>query len=347
MHFSKIISALKEGGAGLQEHQLGENPEIHSGASLEKAESNQICFLEEANALINQLDSCKAAAVLIQDKKEITTKLDNLGIPWAICKDPRLAFAETLELLNPPQKPIGGIHSTAVIGEKVVLGKNIFIGPNVCIGNECEVGDGTVIHPGVVIYEKVKIGKGSELHANCVIHPRSKIGSGCVIHSNAVIGSEGFGFVPTERGWRKMPQTGIVTIEDHVEIGCGTTVDRPAVGETRIGMGTKVDNLVQIGHGVITGKSCAMASQVGIAGGAQLGNGVILAGQVGVGNRVKVGDKVIASSKCGIHADIEPGQVVSGFPAIPNRQWLRCAANFKKLPDIAKAVKEISNEYSH
>ena len=138
-----------------------------------------------------------------------------------------------------------------------------------------------------------------------------------------------------------MPQTGITVLENSVEIGSSSTVDRPAVGETRIKEGVKIDNLVQIGHGVTIGKNCAMASQVGIAGGAQIGNGVILAGQVGVGNRVNVGDGVIASSKTGIHTDIAENEVISGFPAMPNRLWLKCSANFKKLPEIAKAIRSI------
>ena len=167
-----------------------------------------------------------------------------------------------------------------------------------------------------------------------------------MINSNAVIGSEGFGFVPTAAGWRKMPQTGQVVLEDGVEMGCGSTVDRPSVGETRIGAGTKIDNLVQIGHGVSTGRGCALASQVGIAGGARLGNGVILAGQVGVANRAVIGDRAIASSKSGIHGEVAAGEVVSGFPAIPNRVWLRCSAAFNKLPEMAKALRELKRESS-
>jgi UDP-3-O-[3-hydroxymyristoyl] glucosamine N-acyltransferase len=162
-----------------------------------------------------------------------------------------------------------------------------------------------------------------------------------VVHSNAVVGSEGFGFVPTAKGWRKMPQTGLVVLEEGVEVGCGSTIDRPSVGETRIGAGTKIDNLVQIGHGVVTGQGCALASQVGIAGGARLGNGVILAGQVGVANRAVIGDRAIASSKSGIHGEVEPGEVVSGYPAIPNRLWLRCSAAFSKLPEMAKQIREL------
>ena len=198
----------------------------------------------------------------------------------------------------------------------------------------------------MVIYDDVVVGDHCEIHANAVLHPGSRLGQRCVINSNAVIGSEGFGFVPTAAGWRKMPQTGQVILEDGVEIGCGTTVDRPSVGETRIGAGTKIDNLVQIGHGVSTGRGCALASQVGIAGGARLGNGVILAGQVGVANRAQIGDGAIASSKSGIHGEVAPGEVVSGYPAIPNRVWLRCSAAFNKLPEMAKALRELKRESS-
>jgi UDP-3-O-[3-hydroxymyristoyl] glucosamine N-acyltransferase len=156
-----------------------------------------------------------------------------------------------------------------------------------------------------------------------------------------VIASEGFGFVPTASGWRKMPQTGRVVLEDGVEVGCGSTIDRPAVGETRIGAGTKIDNLVHVGHGVITGRGCALAAQVGIAGGAVLGDGVILAGQVGVANRARIGDRAIASSKSGIHGEVAAGEVVSGYPAIPNRLWLRCSAAFSKLPEMTRTLRQL------
>jgi UDP-3-O-[3-hydroxymyristoyl] glucosamine N-acyltransferase len=190
----------------------------------------------------------------------------------------------------------------------------------------------------------VEIAEGCEVHANAVLHPGSRLQQGCVVHSGAVIGSEGFGFVPTAKGWRKMPQTGLVVLEAGVEVGCGSTIDRPSVGETRIGAGTKIDNLVQIGHGVETGKGCALASQVGIAGGAKLGNGVILAGQVGVANRAQIGDGAIASSKSGIHGEVAKGDVVSGYPAISNRLWLRCSAAFAKLPELAKQIRDLRKE---
>ena len=346
MRFSQLIFYLEKGNAGLQDHHLAQDPDLVAGASLENASLNQLSFLEKNSALKTELLKSNAGAVLLPNQPELLQKAKENGLAWAVLKDPRLAFAESLSLLRPKTRPSFGIHPTAVIGENVVIGEGVSIGPHVCIGENSEIGEESILHPGVVIYENVLIGKNCELHANCVIHSSSNIGERAIIHSNAVVGSEGFGFVPTAKGWYKMPQTGFVVIDKDVEIGCGSTVDRPAVGETKIGEGTKVDNLVQIGHGVSTGKGCAMAAQVGIAGGARLGDGVILAGQVGVGNRVHVGDRVIASSKCGIHTDIKANEVVSGFPAMPNRQWLRCSANFKKLPDIAKALRYINRDPS-
>jgi UDP-3-O-[3-hydroxymyristoyl] glucosamine N-acyltransferase len=263
------------------------------------------------------------------------------GIAWVALDDPRLGFAEALERLYPQPTPPPGLHPSAVVDPTARLGAAVSIGPLVVISAGAVVGDGCVLHPGVVLYGDVEVGEGCELHAGAVLHPGSRLGRGCVVHSNAVIASEGFGFVPTAAGWRKMPQTGRVVLEDGVEVGCGSTIDRPAVGETRIGAGTKIDNLVHVGHGVVTGRGCALAAQVGIAGGAVLGDGVILAGQVGVANRARIGDRAIASSKSGIHGEVAAGEVVSGYPAIPNRLWLRCSAAFSKLPEMARTLRAL------
>ena len=341
MHFRELITKLKQGDSGLIEYRLGIDPEIEDGASLENSNSNKISFLEKGNSLQTALISTKAGAILLPNIKELIDIVDKKGMSWASFKDPRLAFAETLDLLTPITKSTYGVHETSIIGKNVELGQDVYIGANTCIANKCKIGDRVMIHPGVVLYENVEIGNDSILHSNCVVHKNSRIGNMCILNSNCVIGSEGFGFVPTDKGWRKMPQNGFTVLEDKVEVGSCSTVDRPSVGETLIKEGTKIDNLVQIGHGVTIGKNCAIAAQVGIAGGATIGNNVILAGQVGVGNRVKVSDGVVASSKTGIHADVpESNSVISGFPAMPNRLWLRCSAYFKKLPEIAKALKK-------
>lgn len=344
MRFSQLIASLQQGSAGLQDHQLAEDPELLSGASLDQAKANQLSFLEQGNALTTQLNHSKVGAVLIPPQDDLRVIAEQRGLAFAVLRDPRLAFAEALEQLHPRSRPKAGVHPTAVIGDQVHLGQGISIGAHVVIGDGSRIGAYSVVHPGVVIYEDVVVGEANELHANAVLQPGSRLGLNCVVHSNAVVGSEGFGFVPTANGWRKMPQTGLVVLEDGVEVGCGSTIDRPSVGETRIGAGTKIDNLVQIGHGVVTGKGCALASQVGIAGGARLGDGVILAGQVGVANRAVIGDRAIASSKSGIHGEVEAGEVVSGYPAIPNRLWLRCSATFSKLPEMAKMLRKLTRD---
>ena len=341
MRFSSLIKALQAGESGLRWSQPGQDPDLSGAAALDQAVGDQLSFLEAGNVLSASLSDSAVGALLLPDQQDLIDLASQRGIAFAVVSDPRLAFAEALDCLHPRQRPQADIHPTAVIDERAVVGPGTAVAARVCIGAGSRVGADCIVHPGVVIYDDVVIADGCELHANAVLHPGSRLGRRCVVNSNAVVGSEGFGFVPTAKGWRKMPQTGQVVLEDGVEVGCGSTIDRPSVGETRIGAGTKIDNLVQIGHGVSTGRGCAFAAQVGIAGGARIGHGVILAGQVGVANRAVVGDRAIASSKSGIHGEVAAGEVVSGYPAIPNRLWLRCSAAFSKLPELARAVREL------
>ncbi len=349
MRFSHLLSHLSElqrtGESGSPAQHLAADPEISGAAALDQAAAGQLSFLEPGNALMAAIAGTGASAVLIPAKGDeaiaLQEQLTSRGIAWVALADPRLAFAEALDTLFPRAAKPPGIHPSAVVDPAARVGNGVHIGPQVVVGADVVIGDGCTLHPGVVLYENVQLEAGCEIHAGAVLHPGSRIGRGCVVHSNAVIASEGFGFVPTANGWRKMPQTGLVVLEDGVEVGCGSTIDRPSVGETRIGAGTKIDNLVHVGHGVSTGKGCALAAQVGIAGGARLGNGVILAGQVGLANKAVMGDRSIASSKSGIHGEVAAGEVVSGYPAIPNRLWLRCSAAFNKLPELAKTLRQL------
>jgi UDP-3-O-[3-hydroxymyristoyl] glucosamine N-acyltransferase len=344
MRFSTLLTRLSEGNDATLRH-LGDDPELLGAESIERAGGGQLSFLEPGHALATALDGTAAAALLLPARGEGAEPLQQQatarGIAWVALADPRLGFAEALEQLYPRPRLQAGIHPSAVLEPGAELAAGVHVGAHVVIAAGSRVAAGCVLHPGVVLYDDVEIGEGCEIHANAVLHPGSRLGRGCVIHSGAVIGSEGFGFVPTASGWRKMPQTGLVVLEDGVEVGCGSTIDRPAVGETRIGAGTKIDNLVHVGHGVVTGRGCALAAQVGIAGGAKLGHGVILAGQVGVANRAVIGDRAIASSKSGIHGEVAAGEVVSGYPAIPNRLWLRCSAAFNKLPELARTLRQL------
>lgn len=347
MRFSELLSQLSEVTDASPRH-LADDPELSGAAALDQAQADQLTFLEPGHALAAALAGSNAAAILLPARGDEAPALQQQalgkGLAWIALADPRLAFAEALAALHPRRQPVAGIHPSAVIEPSAVVGMGSHVGPLVVIGANVQIGASCVLHPQVVLYEDVQIGDNCELHAGAVLHPGSRLGRGCVVHSNAVVGSEGFGFVPTANGWRKMPQTGQVVLEEGVEVGCGSTIDRPSVGETRIGAGTKIDNLVHIGHGVSTGKGCALAAQVGIAGGARLGNGVILAGQVGLANKAVMGDRAIASSKSGVHGEVAAGEVVSGYPAISNRLWLRSSAVFNKLPDLAKALRRLEKQ---
>lgn len=340
MRFSDLLAQLGELVVASPRH-LAADPELGGAHALDQAGAGQLSFLERGHALAAALEGTRASAVLLPLDPELQAQATAQAIAWVALADPRLAFAQSLEVLYPrPPKP-AGIDASAVVSASAQVAATAHLGPRVVVGDRCQIGAACTLHAGAILYEDVQLGAGCEIHAGAVLHPGSRLAANCVVHSNAVIGSEGFGFVPTAQGWHKMPQTGQVVLEEAVEVGCGTTIDRPSVGETRIGAGTKIDNLVQIGHGVVIGRGCALAAQVGIAGGAKLGNGVILAGQVGVANRAVIGDRAIASSKSGIHGEVAAGEVVSGFPAIPNRLWLRCSASFNKLPELVKALRQL------
>ena len=340
MRFSSLLSHLSAIDAASPRH-LASDPDLTGAQAIDQAVEGQLCFLEKGSTLTTALAGTAASAVLLPLEEALQHQATERGLAWVAVRDPRLAFAEALDALHPRPRPEAGVHPTAVVHPTARISPGVHVGAHAVVGAGTLIGEGCILHAAVVLYDDVQLAEGCELHAHAVLHPGSRLGRGCVVHSGAVIGSEGFGFVPTASGWRKMPQTGQVVLEDGVEVGCGSTIDRPSVGETRIGAGTKIDNLVHIGHGVVTGRGCALAAQVGIAGGARLGDGVILAGQVGVANRATIGDRAIASSKSGIHGDVAAGEVVSGYPAIPNRLWLRCSAAFNKLPELAKAIRAL------
>lgn len=207
------------------------------------------------------------------------------------------------------------------------------------------IGDGAILFPNSTIYSGVRIGARTVIHANCAIHERTEIGDDCILQSGTVVGTEGFGFVPTLEGtWHKMPQSGYVRIEDNVEIGSNTAIDRPAVGYTRIGRGSKLDNLVMIGHGSQIDDNCLLIAQVGLAGGVQVGRNVVLAGQVGVAGHASIGDRAMVSAKGGVPSDVEPGTVVSGSPAMPHALWLRTSALIRRLPELFQNVRELQHK---
>jgi UDP-3-O-[3-hydroxymyristoyl] glucosamine N-acyltransferase len=334
MNFQELVRRLD-----LSETQtsLGEspelNPELQGVAAIQQASKGTVSFIE-SSAFAHWVSDTHSSALILPQKLDLTHVALERGIAWIVTDNPRLLFAQVLGLFYQPWQPEPAIHPTAVIDPTVQLGMGVSIGAHVVIQPNVKLSDGVCIHANAVVYPGVEIGDRTILHANCTIHERSMIGQNCIIHSGAVIGSEGFGFVPTATGWVKMPQSGRVVLEDGVEVGCNTTIDRPAVGETRVGAGTKIDNLVQVGHGCQIGQNCVLVSQVGLAGAVELGDRVVLAGQVGVSEKIKVGTGAIATGKAGIIQDVAAGETVSGFPAIPHKLWLRISVLIRRLPGL-------------
>jgi len=338
MKFSEIVHKL--GDSVISSNLPANDIEITGVAAVDEATSNTLSYIEGAK-FASQIATTKASALILPPDEAMQAQAQERGIAWITTPEPRLLFAKVIALFYQPYRPAPGIHPSAVIHPSAHIGKDVYIGAHAVIEARVKIGDRACIFPNVVIYPDVQIGSRTTLHANCTIEERTQIGADCVIHSGAVIGAEGFGFVPIATGWYKMEQSGITVLEDGVEVGCNSNIDRPAVGETRVGRNTIIDNLVQIGHGCKIGANCALAGQVGLAGGVQVGDRVILAGQVGVVNQVKIGNGAIASAKAGVHSDIEPGAIVAGVPAIPHKLFLKAAAIYNRLPEMYQSLKHI------
>ncbi len=256
---------------------------------------------------------------------------------------PYLAFARAVELFEDRWRPAPGVHALAVVGHGLQLGEDASVGPFAVIGDGAVIGARTIVHPHVVIGRDAQVGEDCVLHVRVSVRERVRIGNRVVVQDGAVIGSDGFGFARRPDGTHhKIPQIGGVVIEDDVEIGAHTAIDRPAVGETRIGAGSKIDNLVQIAHGVTIGRNVLLAAQVGIAGSATVEDSVTLAGQVGVAGHLTIGKGVIATAQTGIPNSVDAGAFVSGYPAIANREWLKSSAVFRRLPELRKRVAELA-----
>jgi UDP-3-O-[3-hydroxymyristoyl] glucosamine N-acyltransferase len=306
-------------------------------ATLDDAEPGDLTFLANPK-YASRVATTRAAAIILAD--------DAAPAPCAMLRSahPYRSFAQALVLLGRSERPPAGVHPTAVIAPDARLGADVSVGAFAVIGAGARLGDRVVVHPHVVIGPGAAIGDDSVLHARVSIRERSMIGARVVIQDGAVIGSDGYGFVTDDEGvHHKIPQQSVVVIEDDVEIGANTTIDRPAVGETRIGQGTKIDNLVQIAHGVKVGRHSLLVAQVGIAGSSTVGDHVVLAGQVGVAGHVTIGDRVRATAQTGIPNSVEPGAFISGYPAIDNRDWLKSSAFFRHLPELRRQLKSLES----
>jgi len=300
-------------------------------ASLDDAGEGDITFLANPK-YVAKVSTTRAAAVVLPPGADAYGR-NGIEVP-----NPYLAFAKLLTLFHAtPAKP-QGVMAGAFVGKDLRIGADVTLYPGSVVMDDVKLGDRVTLYPGVVLYHGVEVGDDVTMHANVTVRERCRIGSRVIIHSGTVIGSDGFGYLPDGAKWYKIPQIGIVVIEDDVEIGANSAIDRAALEETRIGCGTKIDNLVQIAHNCMIGENCMIVSQVGMAGSARLGNHVTLAGQVAVVGHLSVGDNVTVGGKSAVVENLPAGSRVSGIPAYDHRKWLRVAALTPRLPEMKKTI---------
>jgi len=312
--------------------------EITGVAGLEDAGPSELTFLSNPR-YAPQLKQTRAGAIILG------RQTPRPPIPVLVSDNPYLDFARALELFYTPPRPAAGIHPTAVVAPSATLGEGSSVGPYVVIGERVRIGGGAMLHPHVTIYEGVEIGDDFCAHSHAVVREFCHIGHRVILQNGAIVGADGYGFARRADGsHHKIPQAGIVVIEDDVEIQAHTCIDRAAVGETRIGRGSKLDNLVQIGHACRVGSNAILCAQAGVAGSTVLGDNVVLAGQAGIINHLHLGDNVQVYAQSGVGQDVPPGQKVSGSPAFDNRQWLRAIAVFQRLPELQQAVRRLQAE---
>jgi len=314
--------------------------EILRVAPIDRAGEDEITFLTNPKYL-PLLDKCKASAVIVTPGVEVTST--NL----VICSNPYLAFAKILTHLQCPPLQSAGVLPGAYIAESARYGENVTIHPGCVVGENVTIGNGATLFPGVIIYNDVVIGDNCILHAGSIVREECQLGDRVILQPSAIIGSDGFGFAPDGTSYYKIPQVGIVVLEDDVEIGACCCIDRAALGETRIQRGTKLDNMVHIAHNVTVGEDTVITAQVGIAGSSRVGNHCTFGGQSGVVGHVKVGDNVTIGGRGVVANNLEvdgKNTVFSGFPAIPHKTWLKAAMTLSKLPEMRKKISKLEKQ---
>ena len=331
MKLSEIASRL---GARLENGSP--DTEISGVAGIEEAGEHQLTFIANRKYAA-AARTTRASAVIVSE--------DFPAGAMAVLrsKNPYLAFARALEVFYQPPQYAPGVHPTAVVHSSAKIGTGAHIGPYVVIDEDVVIGDRAVILAHVVIYRGARIGKNFFAHAHAVVREHCRLGDSVLLQNGAIVGADGFGFAKDDAGkWHKIVQSGPAVLENDVEVQANACIDRASIGETHVAAGAKIDNLVQVGHGSSVGENTLLCAQVGLAGSTEVGKDVILAGQVGVAGHCKIGDGAIATAQSGIPNDVPAKAVVSGYPAIDNKLWLRCVAVFNRLPEIARVLRSRS-----
>lgn len=308
--------------------------EILAVTDLEHAHPQALVMVADARKLAGA-EASAAGALLVAEATPSTRK------PALRARNLRAAFARALAALAPASRPAAGVHASAVVAPNARVSADATLGPHVVVSDDAEVGTRTVIGAGAVIGARARVGADCLIHANVTIYPDCVIGDRVIVHSGAVIGSDGFGYAADEGVHVKIPHLGRVVVEDDVEIGANATIDRGTLGETRIGRGTKIDNLVQVAHNVTVGPHSIIVAQVGISGSATIGEGALLAGQAGVRDHVTIGAGAVVLGKAGVTKHVPPGATVSGYPAREHRAQLRLEAAVLRLPDILRRLEAL------
>jgi UDP-3-O-[3-hydroxymyristoyl] glucosamine N-acyltransferase len=329
MKLAEIASAL---GATLE--NADPDAEITGVAGIEAAGPGQITFVANPKYAAAAKTTAAAAVIVAEDFPAIATGMLR-------SKNPYLAFAKAISLFYQPPVYEAGVHPTAVIAPTARIGKHVHVAAYVVIDEDVEIGDDAVLLPHVVIYRGARIGKHFFAHAHAVVREHCILGDNVILQNGAIVGCDGFGFARDGDHWEKITQSGPAVLDSDIEVQANSCVDRASIGETRIGRGVKIDNLVQVGHGSAVAEHTLLCSQVGLAGSTRVGKNVILAGQVGVAGHCNIGDGVVVTAQSGTHGDIPAGTMVSGSPAFDHKEWLRAVGIFNRLPELAKAVRAI------
>ncbi len=333
-------STLITGFAGLESAAPGTISFIDSDKMISEALASSAAAIIAPESLRQALEDARALRAKSESNRSKRRARDREK-PLVFAGNPRLAFAKVLEWMQPAALPEKGVHSTAVIESDAYIGKGVTIREGCYVGHHARIDDGVILYPHVTVGDGAQIGAGSVLYPSVVIYRQVHIGKRVSIHAGSVIGSDGFGYVFDGARHQKVPQVGTVIIEDDVEIGANVCIDRATMGATRVGEGTKIDNLTQIAHNVQIGKNCVLCGQVGLSGSVVIEDNVMMAGQVGLRDHVKIGKGAILGAKSGIMADIPAGEFVMGSPSLPQREYMRVQAVSRKLPEMARQVRKL------
>ena len=334
-HFINMDFSAKQIAELIQGRVEGdENTTINDFAKIEEGRPGCISFLSN-HKYTHYIYDTKSSIVLVDESLKLERPVSATLIR---VKSAYEAVAKLLQLYASMKPKKKGIDSLAFIDPTATIGKDCYIGPFVAIGPGVVIGDGCVLHPHVTIGEKASVGNNTEIYSNAVVYHHCKVGNNCILHAGCVIGADGFGFAPSANGYDKIPQIGIVTIEDDVEIGANTCVDRSTMGSTFVRKGVKLDNLVQIAHNTDIGANTVMSAQVGVAGSTKVGEWCMFGGQVGLAGHIQIGNKVMLGAQSGVPGNIKDGEQLIGTPPMPMKQYFRSQAVFRRLPEMYRQM---------